>query len=170
MSIVVYWSDKSWLLIDSVMSWWHEQSIKYAGNQLWREIVEVLPIGFVVLFNALIILQSYWYNDFKSNWPVISYPPSLIPAVFSFGLGSGFARLYPLLYEAKGNAPPRKFFCCSTRMASPEGCTIPLQERPLLSSDVRPVFYVFRAVATCAHHHACSVSICISFNWSSNHD
>lgn len=33
MSIVVYWSDKSWLLIDSVMSWWHEKSIKYAGNQ-----------------------------------------------------------------------------------------------------------------------------------------
>ena len=164
MSNVVYWSDKCWLT-GSVMSWWHEQSIKYAGNQLWCGIAEVLPI----------ILQSYWYNDFKWNWPVISYPPRpptrLIPAVFSFGLGSGFARFYPLLYDAKRNPAPRKFFCWSfsTRVASPEGCTIPLQERPLLSSDVRPVLYVFRAVAACAHDHACSVLICISFNWSSNH-
>ena len=162
MSTVVYWSDKSWL-IDSVMSWWHEQSIKYAGNQLWCGIAEVLPIGFVVLFNALIILQSNWYNDFKLNWPVISYPSPLIPAVLSFGLGSGFAWLYSLLYEGTRNPALRKFFCWSfsTRGAWPEGCTIPLQERPLLSSDVLPVLYVFRAVATCAYDHACSVSICI---------
>ena len=110
------------------------------------------PIGFVVLFNALITLRSYWYNDFKSNWPVISYPSPLIPAVFSFGLGSGFARLYSLLYEGTRNPAPRKFFCWSfsTRGAWPEGCTIPLQERPLLSSDVRHVLYVFRCGYICS--------------------
>ena len=160
MSTVVYWSDKSWL-IGSVMSWWHEQSIKYTGSQLWCGIAEVLPIGFVVLFNALITLRSYWYNDFKSNWPVISYPSPLIPAVFSFGLGSGFAPLYSLLYEGTRNPAPRKFFCWSfsTRGAWPEGCTIPLQERPLLSSDVRHVLYVFRAVATYARSWSLRLSV-----------
>ena len=159
----MYWSGKSWL-IGSVMSWWHEQSIKYAGNQLWCGIAEVLPIGFVVLFNALIILRSYWYNDFKSNWPVISYPPPLIPAVFSFGLGSGFARLYHYFTKQNETRHPGSFFVGPSRRAGHGRKDAPyLYKRDLYYLLTCVMYSMFFALwlHMLDHDHSGSVSICI---------
>ena len=92
----------------------------------------------------LVKLCGIWVCLF-SHFALVSY--NLIPAIFM---------VLSMDWVCK-----RKFFCWSfsTRGAWPEGCTIPLQERPLLSSDVRHVLYVFRAVATYARSWSLRLSV-----------